>query len=89
MYLTSFIVSGLTLQAEATLQKVASINKKALPPGHLRPLPIDTSKARGKVYDLFTPTLRKSTILIFIFWFLLTYSYYGVTVREYAINLIV
>ncbi|XP_069135340.1 synaptic vesicle 2-related protein-like [Argopecten irradians] len=64
-------------KAMATLERIAKENGKPMPLGRL----VDSSSkttSRGSIKDLFIPELRKTTILLWVIWFVSAFSYYGI-----------
>jgi putative MFS transporter len=69
------LVSGETEQARQILKRIASENGTRLPEGELVPPP---PTPRGRVADLLSPSLIKTTLLVWIIWFAISLGYYGV-----------
>ncbi|KAM8883215.1 putative transporter SVOPL [Synchiropus picturatus] len=57
-----------------TLSKIAKMNRAHLPPGHLVEPAV---KERGNWRILLTPSLRRTTLLLWYSWFVASFSYYG------------
>lgn len=49
--------------------------RKSLPPGKL--IAGDLKTPRARVRDLFAPSLRRTTLLLWVIWFCNTFVYYG------------
>ncbi|KAI0234006.1 hypothetical protein LSAT2_015819 [Lamellibrachia satsuma] len=62
-------------KAEATLIKIAKENRTTLPRGRLRG---ESHVERGKFTDLLSPDFLRTTILLWIVWFITAFSYYGI-----------
>jgi putative MFS transporter len=69
------LVSGRAGEARVVLEKVARENGTALPPGDLIAPP---PAPRGRVADLWSPSLARTTLLLWIIWFAISLGYYGV-----------
>ena len=69
------LVSGRTGEARAVLEQVARENGKTLPPGDLIAPP---PTPRGRVSDLWSPSLARTTLLLWVIWFSISLGYYGV-----------
>lgn len=69
------LVSGRTSEARRILEQVAQENKSLLPAGELLPPPVS---GRGRLSHLFSPTLRRTTLLLWLIWFTISLGYYGV-----------
>ncbi|KFU95802.1 Putative transporter SVOPL, partial [Chaetura pelagica] len=69
------ISTGNTAAALATLQRIAKMNKAALPEGVLRESP---KERRGRFKDLFHPKYLRTTLQIWIIWLGIAFAYYGV-----------
>ncbi|MCI0521572.1 MAG: MFS transporter [Chloroflexi bacterium] len=69
------LVSGRNAEARAVLEMVARSNGRSLPQGELAaPLVVQ----RGRARDLWSPSLRRTTLLLWIIWFSISLGYYGV-----------
>jgi len=71
------MAAGKPEKALAILQNIAKENKAELPQGDL----VSTEKhevARGRITDLFSPELRRSTVLLWIIWFSSHFVIYGI-----------
>lgn len=69
------LVSGRQAEARAVLETVARENGTQLSPGELI---VPQYAARGRVRDLWSPELRRTTFLLWGIWFLISLGYYGV-----------
>ncbi|XP_051463930.1 putative transporter SVOPL [Apus apus] len=69
------ISTGNTAAALATLQRIAKINKAAMPEGVLKDSP---KERRGRFKDLFHPKYLRTTLQIWIIWLGIAFAYYGV-----------
>ncbi|XP_029191763.2 synaptic vesicle 2-related protein-like isoform X2 [Acropora millepora] len=72
-----YMAAGKPEKALAILQNIAKENKAELPQGDL----VSTEKhevARGRITDLFSPELRRSTVLLWIIWFSSHFVIYGI-----------
>jgi MFS transporter, putative metabolite:H+ symporter len=65
---------GRSAEARAVLERVAAVNGTALPEGELA-LPARQKKAGFA--DLLAPKLRRTTLLLWLIWFLISIGYYG------------
>jgi MFS transporter, putative metabolite:H+ symporter len=61
-------------EARAVLERVAAANGTALPEGELSPPP---GKAQATSLDLLSPKLRRTTLLLWLVWFMISIGYYG------------
>ncbi len=61
-------------EARAVLGQVAAINGTTLPDGELE---ASSTAAQGRMADLLAPELRRTTILLWLVWFLISIGYYG------------
>jgi putative MFS transporter len=69
------LVSGRNAEARAVLEMVARHNGRSLPEGELAaPLIMP----RGRVSALWSPSLRRTTLLLWLIWFSISLGYYGV-----------
>lgn len=64
-------------KAMLVLKRIATENKKLMPPGRLV---VDDMQnvPRGRIRDLMIPELKKTTILLGIIWFVCAFCYYGI-----------
>lgn len=69
------LVSGQREKAMAVLEQVARENGAYLPSGELI-VPLITR--RGRILDLWTPGLIRTTLLLWVIWFTISLGYYGV-----------
>lgn len=69
------LVSGQREKAMAVLEQVARENGAYLPHGELI-TPLITR--RGRILDLWTPGLIRTTLLLWVIWFTISLGYYGV-----------
>lgn len=69
------LVSGKSEDARQVLEQVARENGRDLPAGKILPPP---PAPRGKVSDLWSPKLLRTTLLLWILWFSISLGYYGV-----------
>lgn len=69
------LVSGEAGKARQVLEQVARYNGTELPEGELSAPP---PAARGRVRDLWTPSLARTTVLLWVIWFSISLGYYGV-----------
>ncbi|KAK1790384.1 hypothetical protein P4O66_014281, partial [Electrophorus voltai] len=60
--------------AVATLRRIARMNKTSLPDGDLRE-PVVTEM--GNALTIINPTLRRTSLLLWFSWFVVSFSYYG------------
>ncbi|XP_065682957.1 synaptic vesicle 2-related protein isoform X2 [Hydra vulgaris] len=58
------------------LQKMAKMNGKTLPPGSLAKVEYNVNQ--GKIFELFLPKWRWTTVNLMFIWFVLSFSYYGI-----------
>ncbi|HUW68915.1 MAG TPA: MFS transporter [bacterium] len=65
---------GREAEARAVLEHVAAINGTTLPTGDLEP---PVLAREGRMADLLAPGLRKTTILLWLVWFMISIGYYG------------
>jgi len=69
------LVHGKVKEAENILAQVARENGVKLPAFKLaQPPPVKTARAR----DLWNPSLRRTTVLLWVLWFMIALGYYGV-----------
>lgn len=69
------LVSGRTAEARKVLERVARENGVTLPAGKILPPP---PAKRGKISDLWSPRLVRTTLLLWIVWFAISLGYYGI-----------
>ncbi len=69
------LVSGQKDRARAVLAQVARENGTQLPEGELLAPP---PAPRGRVRDLWTPRLARTTLFLWLIWFTISLGYYGV-----------
>jgi MFS transporter, putative metabolite:H+ symporter len=69
------MVSGQPEKAQAVLVKVAQVNGRTLSGRTIRPMP---KTAQAKVSDLWKPSMRRTTLLLWVIWFTISLGYYGV-----------
>jgi len=62
------------------LNKVAVLNKKPLPPGELIGTPLSSEVKPNLFFELFSPSLRKTTTILWIIWFTNSFAYYGLVI---------
>lgn len=65
---------GRTAEARAVLAKVAEANGAALPEEELEAPAVP---AAGRARDLFAPAYRRTTVLLWLVWFMISLGYYG------------
>jgi putative MFS transporter len=70
------MVKGRTDEAQAVLRQVAKENGVDLPAFTLAPL--TTAPRKTRISDLWRPELRRTTLLLWVVWFLISLGYYGV-----------
>ncbi len=72
-------VKGRIAEARAVLERVAAVNGTSLPEGELAPTSVTgASGASGsRAVDLFAPRLRRTTVLLWLVWFMISLGYYG------------
>ncbi len=70
------MVKGKTQQAQQVLQQVAKENGVNMPEFSLAPLAPVTRKS--SIADLWRPELRRTTLLLWVVWFMISLGYYGV-----------
>ncbi|MGE4371908.1 MAG: MFS transporter [Xanthobacter sp.] len=68
--------SGKSEQARKVLQRVAKVNRRSTEIGELQP----GEMAKKSILALFSPSLARRTIFLFIAWMLISISYYGIFV---------
>lgn len=61
-------------RVEAYVDKVAFRNKKRRPTGGIR---LPPEQPRGQVWELFQRGLRRTTVLLWVIWFMNGFSYFG------------
>jgi MFS transporter, putative metabolite:H+ symporter len=67
-------VRGKSAEARAILERVAAANGTTLPEGELA---LASGPARSRARDLLAPGLRRTTLLLWLVWFLISIGYYG------------
>ena len=67
-------VRGKTDEARAVLERVAKENGTTLPEGELA---LESGPAPSRARDLLAPSLRRTTLLLWLVWFLISIGYYG------------
>jgi MFS transporter, putative metabolite:H+ symporter len=67
-------VRGKSVEARAILERVAAANGTTLPEGELA---LASGPARSRARDLLAPGLRRTTLLLWLVWFLISIGYYG------------
>lgn len=65
---------GRRTEARAVLERVAEANGTALPEGELV---LSTDGVKSRFADLLSPKLRRTTLLLWLVWFLISIGYYG------------
>uniref|UniRef100_A0A0N5C2P0 MFS domain-containing protein n=1 Tax=Strongyloides papillosus TaxID=174720 RepID=A0A0N5C2P0_STREA len=71
------ISAGKKDEAYNVLKEIASNNNKKMPEGELVILKSNSTEARGSFKNLFIPSLRRTTLLLWFIWTVNTFSYYG------------
>jgi putative MFS transporter len=61
-------------EARAVLERVAAVNGTALPEGELS---MPSAKPKSRSADLLAPKLRRTTLLLWLVWFMISIGYYG------------
>eukprot|EP00066_Takifugu_rubripes_P013972 XP_011603238.1 PREDICTED: synaptic vesicle 2-related protein-like [Takifugu rubripes] len=69
------MLSGRTAKALETLRYVAKQNRKPMPEAKIVTFKEDN---RGQIKDLFTPEIRRTTLLLSFIWFSGIFCYYGI-----------
>lgn len=69
------LVSGRKEEARAVLEQAAHENRARLPEGNLS---LPSLPPRGRLRDLLSPSLARTTILLWLIWFAISLGYYGV-----------
>ncbi|RPI85649.1 MAG: MFS transporter [Chloroflexi bacterium] len=69
------LVSGRSDEARPVLERVSRENGKVLPRGNIQTPP---SAPRGRISDLWSPKLKRTTLLLWVIWFAISLGYYGV-----------
>ncbi|TNM91949.1 hypothetical protein fugu_018961 [Takifugu bimaculatus] len=69
------MLSGRTAKALETLRYVAKQNRKPMPEAKIVTFKEDN---RGQIKDLFTPEIRRTTLLLSFIWFSSIFCYYGI-----------
>uniref|UniRef100_A0AC35U0J5 MFS domain-containing protein n=1 Tax=Rhabditophanes sp. KR3021 TaxID=114890 RepID=A0AC35U0J5_9BILA len=72
------MAAGKKDEALETLQRVAFENSKPMLTGNLVSTVSNNPEHRGNVSNLFTPTLKKTTLLLWFIWMVNAFSYYGI-----------
>jgi len=67
-------IKGRSAEARSILERVAAENGTSLPEGELA---LPTGPARSRAVDLLAPSLRRTTLLLWLVWFLISIGYYG------------
>jgi putative MFS transporter len=67
-------VHGRGAEARAVLEKVAAENGTTVPEGELA---LPSGPAKSRAADLLAPGLRRTTLLLWLVWFLISIGYYG------------
>lgn len=65
---------GKSAEARAVLERVAAVNGTVLPQGELR---LSSGQATSRYSDLLAPRLRRTTLLLWLVWFMISIGYYG------------
>ncbi|ELU01298.1 hypothetical protein CAPTEDRAFT_214808, partial [Capitella teleta] len=73
------MAAGFRARAQRSLERVAKSNGKSLPKGNLKEEP---KLPRGSFLDLLIPSYRRTTILLWVIWFVGAFSYYGVVLMS-------
>jgi len=68
-------VSGQAQKARQVLEQVARENNVPLPEGELKPSP---AAPKGRIKDLWVPSLLRTTLILWVIWFMMSLGYYGV-----------
>uniref|UniRef100_A0A0K0G002 Putative transporter (inferred by orthology to a C. elegans protein) n=1 Tax=Strongyloides venezuelensis TaxID=75913 RepID=A0A0K0G002_STRVS len=71
------ISAGKRDEAYTVLKEIAYYNNKKMPEGELIVLKTNNTKTRGSIRNLFIPSLRRTTLLLWFIWTVNTFSYYG------------
>jgi len=66
--------SGRPAEARAVLERVAAANGTTLPEGDLS---APAAAKPGRAADLFAPRVRRTTMLLWLVWFMISIGYYG------------
>uniref|UniRef100_A0A914LFP4 Major facilitator superfamily (MFS) profile domain-containing protein n=1 Tax=Meloidogyne incognita TaxID=6306 RepID=A0A914LFP4_MELIC len=72
------VAAGRPDLAISSLQRIAKLNGRSLPPGRLIEGNKATINGRGKLFDLFSPTLAGTTFRLWILWTVNAFCYYGI-----------
>nr|CAD2171043.1 unnamed protein product [Meloidogyne enterolobii] len=72
------VAAGRPDLAISSLQRIAKLNRRSLPPGRLIEGNKATINGRGKLFDLFSPTLAGTTFRLWILWTVNAFCYYGI-----------
>ncbi len=73
-------VKGRIAQARTVLERVAKVNGTRAPEGELalpRELVPGSGARPSRAADLFAPRLRRTTVLLWLVWFMISIGYYG------------
>ncbi|MBU0927789.1 MAG: MFS transporter [Spirochaetes bacterium] len=65
---------GRAAEARAVLERVAAVNGTSLPEGEIAPL---ADVEPGRTSDLLAPRYRRTTLLLWLVWFMISIGYYG------------
>jgi MFS transporter, putative metabolite:H+ symporter len=68
---------GRNAEARAVLEKVAAVNGTRLPEGELGLPAAEPPAARSRATDLLSPKLRRTTLFLWLVWFMISIGYYG------------
>ncbi|KAF8776926.1 Synaptic vesicle 2-related protein like [Argiope bruennichi] len=69
-----YLVSQQHEKAVKQLEQLARLNNIEMPKGDLK---LPEEEARGRIWDLFKPELRVSTLLMWYLWFAIAFTYYA------------
>ncbi|XP_061197259.1 putative transporter SVOPL isoform X1 [Saccostrea echinata] len=73
------VAAGEKEKALCILQKAAKLNKSKLPSGRLTVSHVGT---RGNFFDLMSPEYRRTTLQMWLMWFVTAFSYYGMVLAS-------
>lgn len=73
------VAAGEKDRALSVLQKAAKINKASLPKGTLT---VSKSGTRGNFLDLMSPEYRRTSLQMWLMWFVTAFSYYGMVLAS-------